>query len=464
MFLKKIKDDESGFVHTLEAIIGVFLIIGTIVFITSGMPNVAQKTGEHSKIQLVNIGRDAIDLLAITPVYEICPDCLKGVVEREYLLEADKTFVVAGKTVNFTVEYLNGTPVNKPLKLDKMVIGTKNIISSMTINGSAAWSFSSSDAGEYSFIAYDSFGKSNLVTISVGYYYLNSSVEGVAAGQLVTGIVNGSNGGVPNLTIRIWGYPGGSLVITNASATSTTTGGNFSFNWSETSSGTYYIQAVNKTNNTLFSNKHRILFADKSGFLGIIDSAEDTIYETQTTQIILNSSKNNLAPLSQAIINQVGYGCPGSNESVVNLTFDPADLNQRTVNFTAYVAGDYYIFWGNVGGKCSDGSNDNANSVKTNSIIIHVLPLKLEGNALDMCIDKRALNKYVSIYTSPNVNYNMYLIGSKGDRFTRCTQFEDGEFINGYPTEDAITVNKLVHVKYGDINNILEFRMVMWYK
>lgn len=48
MPFKKFTGDEHGFTYTLEAIIGVFLIIGTLVFVTGGMPYTAQKTGNSN--------------------------------------------------------------------------------------------------------------------------------------------------------------------------------------------------------------------------------------------------------------------------------------------------------------------------------------------------------------------------------------------------------------------------------
>ncbi len=69
---------------------------------------------------------------------------------------------------------------------------------------------------------------------------------------------------------------------------------------------------------------------------------------------------------------------------------------------------------------------------------------------------------------SPYINYNLYLIGPTGSRFTRCPDFPTGQVINGYPTAEAVSVSKLAHIKYPPdnpiIDNMTEYRMVLWYK
>ncbi len=66
----------------------------------------------------------------------------------------------------------------------------------------------------------------------------------------------------------------------------------------------------------------------------------------------------------------------------------------------------------------------------------------------------------------PYVNYNLYLIGPNGSRFTRCPDFPTGQLINGYLTPEAVAVSKLAHIKYEptEVDNIVEYRMVLWYK
>ena len=84
------------------------------------------------------------------------------------------------------------------------------------------------------------------------------------------------------------------------------------------------------------------------------------------------------------------------------------------------------------------------------------------------CINETYLLEYKINYFPAYVNYNFYLISPDGTIFKNCPDFNNGQLINGYPTEDAVTVNKLVHINFSDntthIDNILEFRMVLWYK
>ncbi len=213
MSLKKFINDESGFTYTLEAILGITLILGTVLFVTGNIPNTAQKTDEHSKVQLVNIGRDALDLVELTPITDIFGSYskLQGV-NRTYTLVADKTFVKPGENVNFTVYYLDtNTTVTETLILEKYDLGFKNSVDWATITGNTTKNFTS--AGTYAIRAIDIFPDpqkySNTVTINVGYYFLDTDVHGIfeTGDKNVSGIVyetyNNSQTGVPNLTIQI---------------------------------------------------------------------------------------------------------------------------------------------------------------------------------------------------------------------------------------------------------------------
>lgn len=633
MSLKRIVDEESGFVHTLEAIIGIFLIIGTVIFVTSGMPHMSQKTGEHSKIQLVDIGRDVLDLIVVTPRYETCSNCLDGEVYRNYTLIADKKFVAPGENVTFTV-YDNGANeiIYKSLTLTRSTLGLKNDVNIGTINGTVPKQFLSS--GEFNIRAvegdmYDPTTWSNYVTINVGYYFLDTNISGISSNgsRSVYGIVYNSTGfGIPGLNIEIldsdgtlvssppanpigmtsygkiierfenvdgwisdrnitlnnivitegmnslslngnsesfwiekinntpyglnyydivsfdffkiainetinvellsstvpgkfiwknigvnnpgWNkinvklynpttnveslcchpnYPKieGSInvadidtiriTVSNASAGSylidnlVSGNGNFSFDWIGKyveQPGSYYIQASDGVNT---SNKHRVIFSNK----GLLLNDDDFIYEGQTTKIRLvpqpSGDPQDLDRVDRLKVNLNYYKPACFDMDKITMVTDGSDPTRKTVNFTGNTAGDYYIFYGETAGGCSSGggppNGDPAAGAKTNSIIIHVLPLSNRGPTGDnICVDKKKLNEYVIKYMPQYINYNLYLIDSKGYRFTKCTKFEDGELINGYPTEDAITVNKLVRIKYKDFNDILEFRIVMWYK
>ena len=61
------------------------------------------------------------------------------------------------------------------------------------------------------------------------------------------------------------------------------------------------------------------------------------------------------------------------------------------------------------------------------------------------------------------VNYNLYLVNPDGTLCDICPEFT--EMINGYPTGEAVTVNKIIHLNQSrDLGFIRELRMVLWYK
>lgn len=212
----KIFNDDNGVTYTLEAIIGISLIIGSVLFFSSNTPYTAQKTGEHSKVQLVNIGRDTLDLIELTPVTEIWGGTYwEGIVYRNYTLKADKKFAAPGENITFTV-YRMGTDeiVYENLILEQTVLGLdKNNTNIGTINGSVKKVFS--QVNEYNIRAVDDIdnpGKwSNYITINVGYYYLDTQINGIAANgsKIVNGVVYNSTGyGIPGLSIKILEYNG----------------------------------------------------------------------------------------------------------------------------------------------------------------------------------------------------------------------------------------------------------------
>jgi hypothetical protein len=86
------------------------------------------------------------------------------------------------------------------------------------------------------------------------------------------------------------------------------------------------------------------------------------------------------------------------------------------------------------------------------------------GTIGDTCVDINDLNMYLNNYMPAMVDYNLYLIGTDGKKFTGCPGIPEGQLINGYPTNEAVTVNKLAHINSTTINKILELRMVLWYK
>lgn len=222
----RILNNDHGFIHTLEAIIGIFVIIGVIMFTAGGLPYTVQKTGEHSKVQLVNIGRDALDVIELTPITDIFGNYSKSAgVYRQYFLVADKTIVNPGENINFTVYYLDSSEiVYKILTLEQTILGLKSPISTKPINGTTTWNFST--IGEYNIRVYEGnpdnpTGWSNYVTILVGHYYLYTDVHGISenGSKLVEGIVHNTDKvGVPGLAIQILDYK---YTVLNNSATVT---------------------------------------------------------------------------------------------------------------------------------------------------------------------------------------------------------------------------------------------------
>ncbi|MBC2764249.1 MAG: hypothetical protein HF970_13115, partial [ANME-2 cluster archaeon] len=205
----KLSENEHALTYTLEAILGAALIISTVLFFSNSLPDVAQKTGEHSKVQLMNIGRDNLDLIEVTPVVDIVPGYWAGLglIYRNYTLVADKTFVEPGENVTFTVYTLGYTEIlYQNLSLERSVLGLKTETNIGTINGTMVTNFSS--VGEYNVRAIDDDEStwSNYVTIKVGHYFLDTDISGISAAgdKNVSGVVYDSKGsGVPGLSIEI---------------------------------------------------------------------------------------------------------------------------------------------------------------------------------------------------------------------------------------------------------------------
>ena len=237
--------------------------------------------------------------------------------------------------------------------------------------------------------------------------------------------------------------------------------GRFSFIWPpdiqpgvDTSS--YYLQASDSIN---VSNRHRIVFSEN----GLLVSDKYVIYEGDSTLLtfILGGSFNAFPQTSNFFdINHKRYNQFTQHDLNKIYLSEPFNGNQN-VNLTANTAGDYYIFYGTTGGP------DPAAAAKTNTILIHVLPidgkntLYRESNCGGINITQ--LNEYMRLNMPPYVNYNLYLINPDGTLCDICPEFT--EVINGYPTGEAVTVNKLIHLNQGrELGFIRELRMVLWYK
>ncbi len=495
MSLKRITDNESGITYTLEAIIGVLLIIGTILYLTGSLPYTAQKTGQFSKVQLMNIGRDNLDLTVRTSESELKGG---GAPIVEYILKANGNpisyFTTPNSIVNFTVEYRNGYPVNKTMNFKASILyvsQTYNITANITYDNSThnySWipkgvfPYDPNGFYEYNVQAYDNEGiYSNWVTIKVGYYELNCNILGVTGNRIVSGVVTDVNGtGISNLTIQILSYQGSDPIPANSpkgnSSVNKTTNGGFSFDWQMSCStcpkGLYFIQAFNTSNSSEASNMHVLEYvspqylANKEllcGSQNISSSCESiTVYEGSYVELYMSGSNNPLVAgnfwVNYIIDNSTGKGgCPSSSCIITTKQSNCQGQTCYNATFNASVPGVYSVF------TCSTGCDNPWTSASgSNSFLIYVLPAtnKHIGNT---CVDGNELNTYMRRYIPAYVNYNLYLIDSKGNRFMKCPNFP---VINGYPTAEAVTVSTIAHIEYipENVNNMLEYRMVLWYK
>ncbi len=491
MSLKRITDDESGLTYTLEAILGIFLIVGAVIYATGNMPPMAHKTGEFSKVQLMNIGRDTIDLTLITPVYETGGG---EPIENYTLLVFDKTSgtwthqtsVNVGDTVNFTVcNVKTNVPINDNFYFNgtTLVISRPyNITSNVTkqSDGNQSWTVPSgiSPYGNYSYAiqASDSKGGvSNFVTVRVGYYNLTSYTSSISVSGAVSGVVTDESGsGIAGLTITIFDLTNTGMRSHGPPFNTTVTNGTFSFDWlsyctNPCSTGTYYLQASDTTGHV--SNYQIIEFTK-------------TAKETLCASYAGFSSCDNITGVLEGdtvslYVND--YSTIPGNSFWINFTQDApvADGNYPGAITTVYNTTHNAIFKANVPGVYSIATDTNAlgngqgyispcsGCQKSNIILIYVIPVTTNpiGNT---CVNATELNTYMQRYVPPYINYNLYLIGPNGSRFTGCPDFPTGQLINGYPTTEAVTVGKLAHIKYPPdapvIDNMTEYRMELWYK
>jgi hypothetical protein len=488
MSLKRIADNESGITYTLEAIIGVLLVIGTILYLTGSMPYTAQKTGQFSKVQLMNIGRDNLDLTVRTAESELKSG---GAPIVEYMLKANGNpityFTKPNSIVNFTVEYRNGQLVNKPMNFKATILyvsKTYNITANITydsLTNNYSWRVpeqvfpAPNEFYEYNIQAYDNEGiYSNWVTIKVGYYELSTDILSVNGNRIVSGIVTDVNGnGISNLGIRILTYQGGDEFPDPRPPIATTINGTFSFDWligcgSPCNKGLYFIQAVNTSNYSEASNMHVIEYVPPGdtllcGSQNISSSCESiTVYEGSYVELYMGGSNNPLVAgnfwVNYIIDNSTGKnGCPSSSCIITTKQSNCQGQNCYNATFNASVPGVYSVF------TCSGGcENPWSSAFGSNSFLIYVLPAT-DKQIGDTCVDGNELNAYMRRYIPAYVNYNLYLIDSKGKGFVKCTNWP---VINGYPTAEAVTVSTIAHIEYipENVNNMLEYRMVLWYK
>ncbi len=363
----KLSENEHALTYTLEAILGAALIISTVLFFSNSLPDVAQKTGEHSKVQLMNIGRDNLDLIEVTPVVDIVPGYWAGLglIYRNYTLVADKTFVEPGENVTFTVYTLGYTEIlYQNLSLERSVLGLKTETNIGTINGTMVTNFSS--VGEYNVRAIDDDEStwSNYVTIKVGHYFLDTDISGISAAgdKNVSGVVYDSKGsGVPGLSIEILNYK---PTVIKSPVSNTTYGiivddcENFSL-W--TSSGNLGLNSTNVSN---INESHSISVNSGSSFWlkktisttynfdqnDILSFYFFSINENETIDVELSNSSasvtgkltwNNTNPLSSGW-NKINTILKYPSKAEGNITVEDADtIEIKVSNITN---NEYYLF------------------------------------------------------------------------------------------------------------------------
>jgi len=367
----KLSENEHGLTYTLEAILGAVLIISTVLFFSNSLPYVAEKTGEHSKVQLMNIGRDNLDLIEVTPIVDINPGYWAGLVYRNYTLVADKTFVMPGENVTFTVYTLGYTEIlYQNLSLEMSVMGLDTETNIGTINGTMVTNFSS--VGDYNVRAVELVGNkddvltwSNYVTIKVGHYFLDTDITGISTtGDMnLSGVVYNSTGsGVLGLRIDILDYdhtvlPESPVVHTGSGRiiddcedpylwTSSGTLGLNSTNISEYNSGNHSISLNGNGNSSIWIQKTSTLYG--FNYYDILSFYFFSINGNETIDVELsNSSGSATGKLIWYNINSTNIGWNKINAKMKypdkvegNITIEDVDTIKISVsNITNY--GDY---------------------------------------------------------------------------------------------------------------------------
>lgn len=498
MSLKRSADNESGITYTLEAIIGVLLMIGTIIYLTSNMPYTAQKTGDHSKVQLMNIGRDNLDMTLITSAYEIHGG---GVPLAKYRLTADNYSVKVGDSVNFTVyDVYSDAMINNSFNFNATVLfisAPSNITANVSVqgdntghhkwyppNGIRSDDLKGKKNYEYSVLAYDSLtpvGYSNFVTIKVGDYNNTPYNTSILGDGIISGLVNypySNDTPVKDLMIQLLKASSGGPTLNNPNYNTglTDLNGYFSFLWSDfdngADAGTFFIHAYNQTSNEV-SNMHVIetsgggdhpkpaLCASISGFSGFSSCDIIDVYEGDDVDLYLNDGSEFKPTGQNFYVNFIQDAKVNGDPPSCSGCYITTSTSKTLAKFKSALPGIYSVFI------CSNACQNNIwNSAQaTNILLIYVHPID-PGKIADICVNGTELNKYMRRYIPMNINYNMYLIGPSGNKFTKCPDFPIDGVINGFPTAEAVAVNKLVHINYipTKIDNIVEYRMVLWYK
>lgn len=361
-------DDDQGFVHTLEAVIGIFIIIGVLLFATGGFPYTAQKTGEHSKVQLVNIGRDALDIIELTPVTNIFGNYSRSAgVYRQYFLVANKTFVYPGENINFTVYYIDTNQiVYKTLTLEKTVLGLKSVVGTKPINGSTIWSFST--MGEYNIRVYEGDPNnptswSNYITITVGRYFLHTDIDGISenGSKVVDGIVNDINNlGVSNMAIQILDYKynmvngsvtntsseriiedfenvGGWISNKNLGLNTIKTQGNFSISIDSYDNSNFYLRKTNISG-------YKLLRYDNLSFDFFSNNIEDTVGVELSKNNTTDKLVWNNIPVQNVGWNKIKISLMNPDFVIGNLSIQDIDTANISVNINSGSGIGSYLF------------------------------------------------------------------------------------------------------------------------
>lgn len=424
--------DDSGLTYSLEAMLGILLIAGVVVFVTGNPPPIAEPSGKYSKIQLVNMGEDILNLIASTPFRDIANEtALYNNVsqDRSYTLVGNKTHVTKNETVSFKTYYLGNETLAKELL-------TYNYPNGIGSTSSGIFDLNFSEEKEYQVQAYNSSKFSNNVTIYVGYYLLLLNTYGIGINDSIRGTVMKDGSGVDNLSINI--YDAGKILLDNSSRSQE--GGRFLLKWTWIP-GKFYLNASDGINS---SNLQELDV--KNDYVLSMD--KNHVFETRNVTLTITNSSGG------PIENQSSSSFYANDQSINNLTWITfTDIGNGQYNLTFKRAGDHIIQYKNV---------NESNPVL---VIVHPMesylasPLSYFFGMGDISFGE--LEKLVGPYIPENIDYNLYLYRVSEDSVVAEEKVFDGKI----PSQDAVVVSRLVRSEAIDGTGVLrELRIVLWYR
>lgn len=433
--------DDSGLTYSLEAMLGILLIAGVVVFVTASPPPIAEPSGKYSKIQLVNLGEDILSLIASTPFRDtdanetpLYNNVSQG---RSYTLVTNKTHIAKNENMSFKIYYLGNESGNENLAKELLTYNYPNGTGSTS---SGTFNLNFSEEKEYQVQAYNSSKFSNNVTIYVGYYLLLLNAYGIRSSDTIRGIVTKSGEGVGNLSINIYENVSGNLILRD-NTNRTQEGGRFSLKWAW-GTGKFYINASNGTNS---SNLKELDV--KNDYVLSID--KNHVFETRNVTLTLTNSSGG------PIANQSSSDFLANDQTLNALTWVTfTDIDNGKYNLSFKRAGDYVIQY-------------KKNPNESNQVLVNVHPMESYlASPLSYFLGTGDLafgdlKKLVGPYIPANMDYNLYLYRVSGDSVVE----EENLFPGKIPSRDAVVVSRLVRSEAVDGTGVpRELRIVLWYR